>query len=231
MPEAKEERDDAETLEGLIRRSTKDKEIEDKNTGEVLLYNGKEACSLVMTRLMLAKLKVSVIETFAPGLSQWDLVYSSELHGFSLNTLMAKSQKEIDNGCFVLSVIEDGGTEEEYERVFGAVLFNRLEYRPGSYGSATTSLFRFKTPRRQNTENEINSILNVYHARTEENRFCIVARREYLAFGCSGGVFGLMLNKTLCGGESHTVDTFRNERLTHKEKFKIKQVELWHIEI
>ncbi|KAH9385953.1 uncharacterized protein NEMAJ01_0849 [Nematocida major] len=196
-----------------------------------LTYMGEAARSHTMTHTMIQKLRLGVVDTLVPGSGEWSLVYSSEMHGYSLNTLMRNAKNGPQKGCFILSVLEDFGTQEEYERVFGAVFFEPLRFEKASYGTIDTALFRFKTPRAQDMSKGSNAILNIYSAKSIENRrMYIIAKKEYLAFGCGNGRFGLQFEKSLQQGESHGVETFNNDTLSHRERFKISRIELWHVE-
>ncbi|KAI5186614.1 hypothetical protein NEHOM01_1582 [Nematocida homosporus] len=199
---------------------------------EYLMYGAQEISSFVMTQCMVQKLKTTLIDILLPGASGLSLVYSSELHGFALSTLMSKAQEGPSGGCFILAIMEDDSSSEEYQRVFGAIFTNRLEYQRTSFGTSNTTLFRFSTPRKQCTQGAYNSILNLYGVHGGgESSFYIMAKKEYLAFGCSDARFGLVLAKDLLRGESHPVDTFRNERLSHNEAFNIRQIELWYVRV
>ncbi|KAI5190805.1 hypothetical protein NEMIN01_1207 [Nematocida minor] len=195
-----------------------------------LMYKEEYVRSFTLTQYMIQKLRGSLINSFVPGAVGWTLLYSSEMHGYSLNTLISQAMKGPSRGCFILSVIEDLCTQSEYERVFGVVFFEKLRYENSSFGTGDTSLFRFRTPREQNMGAGPNALLNIYSANTGiEKRMYIMAKREYLAFGCGSGKFGLRLEKTLLQGESNAVETFNNEVLSHREKFNIRQIELWHV--
>lgn len=196
----------------------------------VLELNGENRMSFAMTQHMIEKLRIALIDRCLPGANGMSLVYSSEKHGYSLSTLMNYSGQGPATGYFVLAIMEESTTPTEYERVFGAFFANRLEYRRTSYGNLNTALFRFSTPKKQSTLGEYNSLLRIYSTNTGiEGGFYIMAKKEYIAFGCSNAKFGLVLDKTLRQGESHPVETFNNETLSHQEKFFIKQIELWHV--
>lgn len=226
---ADEQKDTVRSLSDLIEISTNDP---DQAVIQKRFLMHKDECvqSFTLTHYMIQKLKGGIINRFVPGSIGWSLIYSSELHGYSLNTLISYSMKAPSRGCFVLSVIEDLSTSSEYERVFGAVFFEKLRYENASFGTSDTSLFRFRTPRNQDISVGPNTLLNVYTAKTEENRrMYIVSKREYLAFGCGDGRFGLRLERTLLQGESHPVETFGNETLSHRERFNIRRIELWYV--
>ncbi|KAI5166473.1 hypothetical protein NEIG_01725 [Nematocida sp. ERTm5] len=199
-----------------------------------LTYKKEAVRSFTMTYNMIQKLKGGIIDTLAPGASGWSLLYSSELHGYSLNTLISSAMAGPARGCFILSIIENVCTSHEYERVFGAVFCEQLKYKNTSYGTQNTSLFRFKTPRRQDMSTCPNAILSIYNTpskNTEDRCMYIMTKKDYLAFGCGDGKFGLQLDRSLLRGESHAVETFSNEVLSHTPRFNVSRVELWHVRI
>ncbi|KAI5159247.1 hypothetical protein NEAUS03_0132 [Nematocida ausubeli] len=199
-----------------------------------LTYKNEAVRSFTMTQNMIQKLRVGIINTLAPGASGWSLVYSSELHGYSLNTLISNATKGPSRGCFILSIIENVCTHDEYERVFGAIFCEQLKYKNISYGTQSTALFRFKTPRGQDISSCANAILQVYNTpckNIEDRCMYIIGKRDYLAFGCGGGKFGLQLDRSLLHGESNKVETFSNEILSHSTRFNISRIELWHVRI
>ncbi|OAG29090.1 hypothetical protein NEDG_01229 [Nematocida displodere] len=216
-------------LDNLIKRrrsvDLKDSEL----SRRYLTYKGKEIDSVTMSMTMIRKIKMRLIDSLVPGSSGWSLVYSTDVHGYALSTLMANAQQGPSNGCYVLVCLEDGASESEYERVFGAVFTTRMVYKTAPFGTPSTALFVFKTPRDQNPSGSFNTMLNVYSADGDEKGFYIMAKKSYIAFGCSHGRFGLLLNQTMLQGQSHPVDTFKNERLSLKDKFGVRHLELWHV--
>lgn len=226
---AGEQKESVRNLSDLIEKSTNDP---DQTLVQKRYLMHKEECvrSFTLTQYMIQKLRGGLINRFMPGSSGWSLIYSSEIHGYSLNTLIACSMKGPPRGCFILSVIEDLFTPSEYERVFGAVFFEALRYEKFSFGTSDTVLFRFKTPRNQDISVGPNTLLSVYGMKdSAEKKMYIMAKKEYLAFGCGNGRFGLRLEKSLLQGESHRVETFENDILSHKERFNVRSIELWHV--
>ncbi|KAI5189006.1 hypothetical protein NECID01_0361 [Nematocida sp. AWRm77] len=225
----KEERTLGREIREEASRSKSAGEESKKPTGCFLSYKHSPVCSFTMTSRMVEMLNKQAVLPLLPGSSEWSLVYSSEKHGFSLSTLIGLSRKRSRmGGVFILSVLEYNTSSTEYERVFGAVFSTSLDYAAAPYGDVHTSLFRFST-RREEEEKSMRVELSLYPACAQEKGFYIMSKTDYLAFGCSNARFGLRLERTLLSGESHEVSTFQNERLSHKNKFMIKQVELWHI--
>lgn len=67
------------------------------------------------------------------------------------------------------------------------------------------------------------------YAATDKNTYFCNSSPDFLAFGCSNGYYGLLLNSDLQTGESHKVDTFDNEILASSTKFMISEIEVWHL--
>ncbi|KAI5179837.1 hypothetical protein NEOKW01_0300 [Nematocida sp. AWRm80] len=228
--EKKTERATGVTLEESIKESTLAKYAEISLPKRYLVYQGNEIVSHTMNAHMVKKIKLGLLDSFRPEASRWSLVYSSEKHGYLLSTLFSMSASVPVSGCYLLSIIEEATTKDAYENVFGALFFNRIQCKASAFGTAETTLFRFRTPRKQNTTDCPNSILTTYSGNSQGNGVYIMAKKDYLAFGCSNAKFGLRLEKSLLQGESHPVITYNNERLSHHEKFNIKQIELWSIQ-
>lgn len=232
MSKKKKEEQSEESLQRIIEQQSRNTDAyqDEILPKRYLLHGESDAVSFAMTPHMIEKLRVALIDRCLPGASGLSLIYSTEKHGYSLSTLISCAARGPSSGHFVLVIMEDAASSSEYERVFGAFFMNRLEYRRTSYGNTHTTLFRFSTPKKQSTLGECNSLLRVYSTNAElEGGFYIMAKKEYLAFGCSNARFGLVLDKTLRHGESHPVETFNNETLSYQEKFLIKQAELWHV--
>lgn len=224
------------SLERIIKYAHREDYINYGLAQDYLTHRDEEVCSQTMTAEMVAKIKLGLADTLVPGSKGWSLVYSTEKHGYSLGTLMTKAKSMPRSGHYILACLESAGTEKEYERVFGAAFHGRLEYNAMSFGTPGSALFRFRTykPRDQGTERAgkqegHGTMLSVYTATPESTGFYIMAKKTYLAFGCSNARFGLMLDQSLLKGESHPVSTYNNERLSHRDKFTIKKLELWHI--
>lgn len=234
MEDTREERKEGnKTLEWIVREDNKKEAGLTEKRPVVaayrLLYRNAPTCSFSMTSGMAETLAKKVVAQMLPGTAEWTLVYSSEKHGFSLNTLMRQSgQRKEQGGVFILSIMEHASSAGEYERVFGAIFSTKLEYSATPYGDVHTKLFRFSTRRAEGED--LKTTLHVYQAQPQEKGFYIMTKADYLAFGCSDARFGLRLEKTLLSGESHEVSTFHNDRLSHKNRFLVKQAELWHVQ-
>jgi len=141
----------------------------------------------------------------------WRLVYSSELHGFSINTLYNKSRQE--NGPALLII-------KDYENnIFGAYTSDSWKINPGYYGNGECFLFHLSpdTPE--------------FYMATMNNTFFMCARRDLIAIGGGrSGNFGLFIDSELLNGSTGHCETFNNKSLTKKEDFKIYGMEIWTLE-
>ncbi|XP_067666112.1 nuclear receptor coactivator 7-like isoform X3 [Haliotis asinina] len=136
----------------------------------------------------------------------WNLIYSTELHGFSLKTLY-RDMCHVDSP--ILLVVADTSNN-----VFGAVTNCAFKLSDHFYGTGESFLYTFYPE------------FKVFHW-TGENNFFIKGNKESLAIGAGQGQFGLWLDGDLYHGRSHRCDTFDNDVLTDKEDFVLKGLEAW----
>ncbi|EAT46083.1 AAEL002705-PA [Aedes aegypti] len=136
----------------------------------------------------------------------WSLVFSTSLHGFSLNSLYRKMHK-LESP--ILIVIED--TEHN---VFGALTSCSLHVSDHFYGTGESLLYKF------------NPHFKVFHW-SGENLYFIKGNPESLAIGAGDGKFGLWLDGDLNQGRSQYCSTYSNEPLAPQEDFVIKTLECW----
>lgn len=140
---------------------------------------------------------------------KWDLVFSIFHHGRSLNILREFQSKFTPP---FLIVIQDCG-----DRVFGVLFEDKLDVRKGVFGNRYTFLYRLIKD--ENTFVKYEAVDN----------FICHSTNSFVAFGCSDGYYGLLLDSDLNTGESHKVDTFQNDVLGYNQKFLIKEIEMWSI--
>ncbi|XP_046563270.1 oxidation resistance protein 1-like isoform X2 [Haliotis rubra] len=136
----------------------------------------------------------------------WNLIYSTELHGFSLKTLY-RDMCHVDSP--ILLVVADTSNN-----VFGAVTNCAFKLSDHFYGTGESFLYTFYPE------------FKVFHW-TGENNFFIKGNKESLAIGAGQGQFGLWLDGDLYHGRSHRCETFDNDVLTDKEDFVLKGLEAW----
>ncbi|XP_048250781.1 oxidation resistance protein 1-like isoform X3 [Haliotis rufescens] len=136
----------------------------------------------------------------------WNLIYSTDLHGFSLKTLY-RDMCQVDSP--ILLVVADTSNN-----VFGAVTNCAFKLSDHFYGTGESFLYTFYPE------------FKVFHW-TGENNFFIKGNKESLAIGSGQGQFGLWLDGDLYHGRSHRCDTFDNDVLTDREDFVLKGLEAW----
>ncbi|XP_062716642.1 dentin sialophosphoprotein isoform X5 [Aedes albopictus] len=136
----------------------------------------------------------------------WSLVFSTSLHGFSLNSLYRKMHK-LESP--ILIVIEDTD-----HNVFGALTSCSLHVSDHFYGTGESLLYKF------------NPHFKVFHW-SGENLYFIKGNPESLAIGAGDGKFGLWLDGDLNQGRSQYCSTYSNEPLAPQEDFVIKTLECW----
>jgi len=136
----------------------------------------------------------------------WTLVFSTSLHGFSLNSLYRKMNK-VESP--VLIVIQD--TENN---VFGALTSCSLHVSEHFYGTGESLLYKF------------NPSFKVFHW-SGENLYFIKGNPDGLAIGAGDGKFGLWLDGDLNQGRSQSCSTYASEPLAPEEDFVIKTLECW----
>ncbi|XP_070509947.1 nuclear receptor coactivator 7 isoform X8 [Chironomus tepperi] len=136
----------------------------------------------------------------------WSLVFSTSLHGFSLNSLYRKMHK-LESP--ILIVIEDTD-----HNVFGALTSCSLHVSDHFYGTGESLLYKF------------NPTFKVFHW-SGENLYFIKGNPESLAIGAGDGRFGLWLDGDLNQGRSQSCSTYSNEPLAPQEDFVIKTLECW----
>ncbi|KAJ6223366.1 hypothetical protein RDWZM_001911 [Blomia tropicalis] len=136
----------------------------------------------------------------------WTLIYSTSIHGFSLNTLY-REMKHVDTP--VLFIIED-----TFGAKFGSLLSTTLQPSDHFYGTGETFLFTFYPD-------------FACYPWTGENLFFIKGNADSFSVGAGEGNFGLWLDGDLYHGSSHPCKTFGNTTLSSGEDFVVKSIECW----
>lgn len=160
--------------------------------------------------------------------TKWNLVYSLEQHGVSLNTLYHRAQA-IKTGLML--VIKDTGGS-----LFGAYLSDSLRPSVGYYGTGQCFLWKSlcngdKAVTHESTGTssagaESESQVQVYHA-TGINEYLIHSEVNFIALGGGDGAFGLWIDQELLNGFSNPCPTFNNPCLSTTPQFKCQGLELW----
>ncbi|ELQ76846.1 Oxidation resistance protein [Trachipleistophora hominis] len=173
-----------------------------------LLYKGRAYESTILCRKIIFELLENVECKFKVAES-WHLVYSSVEHGFSLRTMVDNLSKS--RPPFILICRENEGN------TFGVFINDKICFKSTLSGKINTFLFKME-----------NGQVKVFKYSGNLPYFCLCSP-SFIGFGCSEGKFGLLFNSTLLTGSSSRVTTFNNEVLSRKEKFAVKQIEVWTI--
>ncbi|KAF4526546.1 hypothetical protein B566_EDAN015595 [Ephemera danica] len=168
----------------------------------------------------------------------WTLVFSTSLHGFSLNSMFRKMAK----------------LESPILLVFGALTSCALKVSDHFYGTGESFLFRFVPPAAPSppppptstgSESESNGsssptpqqasspkpeqgpgTLQVFDW-SGDNIYFIKGNNESLAIGSGDGKFGLWLDGDLYQGRTQPCSTYNNVALVEGEDFVVKTLECW----
>jgi len=138
------------------------------------------------------------------AIKDWVLVYSTDQHGYSLRTFLARAERASST---LLLVLDSGGA------VFGG--FVSQPWRKGHHYFGTGESFLL----------QVHPRFAVYRW-TSANDFFAIAEPNYLALGGGGG-YGLHLDSCLEQGSSAKCDTFNNECLASAPEFRCVKLELW----
>lgn len=140
--------------------------------------------------------------------SNWNLLYSTEKHGFSLQTLYRKAAGVSPT---ILVVREFGGY------VFGAYCSEPWRIAPRFYGTGESFVFQIEPD-------------TVYYPwkreHKERNDFFMYGSISSIGVGGTGH-FALSMDGELEYGHSGVCDTFGSPCLASSEEFKITTLELW----
>ncbi|XP_077432577.1 TLD domain-containing protein 2 isoform X1 [Vanacampus margaritifer] len=139
---------------------------------------------------------------------QWQLVYSTAVHGSSLKTLY-RNMAGLDSP--VLLVVKD-----MQKKVFGAFSSDPFRVSKYCYGTGETFLFTF------------NPDFQAYKW-TGENSYFVSGNLESLHLGGGGGEFGLWIDADLYRGSSFSCPTFHNAPLSTQKDFIIQDLEVWTV--
>uniref|UniRef100_F7FWY9 TLDc domain-containing protein n=1 Tax=Ornithorhynchus anatinus TaxID=9258 RepID=F7FWY9_ORNAN len=136
----------------------------------------------------------------------WTLLFCTARDGFSLRTLYRMME---GLSVAVLLVVRDTGGQ-----IFGAFSSTAIRVSSCFYGTGETFLFSFSPE------------LKVFKW-TGSNSFFVKGDVDQLAIGSGSGRFGLWLDGDLNHGGSSPCATFDNEVLSHREEFRIQELEAW----
>ncbi|OQS02280.1 hypothetical protein THRCLA_05335 [Thraustotheca clavata] len=139
-------------------------------------------------------------------LCKWKLLYSTDIHGSSLQSLLilAKAQSP------TLIVVQD-----EKNVIFGGFATDEWHPALNYYGTGEAFLFTF----------EQGSTVKKYPWSRKNNYFQLVSEDALIMGG--GGSFGIYLDADLMGGSTGACDTFSSKPLVSREHFVCTKLELW----
>ena len=142
--------------------------------------------------------------------STWNLVYSTQRDGISMQTLLRKARGRSPT----VLVVRDMG-----KAVFGAYCSEPWHLAPRYYGTGETFVFQLSP--KQVVWHWWSKKMDV-----QQNDYFMWGSSEALAVGGAGG-YALWLDAELSHGISRSSLTFGNDSLSSTEEFRIGAVELW----
>lgn len=147
-------------------------------------------------------------EVFPPRLcgTEWRLVFSTGLHGFSLNSLYRRCQDETSPTLLVIQDTKDC--------VFGALMSSPLKLCEHFYGTGESFLFTCQPQFR-------------WFAWSGENQLFSRGNIDSFLVGAGDGRFGLYVDSSLYQGRTQSCETYNNDPLTPAEDFVLKKLECW----
>ncbi|OQR85392.1 hypothetical protein ACHHYP_11880 [Achlya hypogyna] len=139
-------------------------------------------------------------------LCKWKLLYSTDVHGSSLQSLMilAKAQSP------TLVVVQD-----DQQVVFGGFATDEWHQALNYYGTGEAFLFTFE-----------NGATVKKYPWSRQNTYFQLCSEDALIMG-GGGNFGLYLDADLVQGSTGACDTFASKPLVAREQFVCAKVEVW----
>ncbi|KAF0699134.1 Aste57867_10290 [Aphanomyces stellatus] len=139
-------------------------------------------------------------------LCKWKLLFSNEVHGSSLTTLLLLCKAQSPT---IILLKEDHGT------VFGGFASDAWHHSANYYGNGESFIFRF-TP--------LGKLEQFVWSR--KNNYFQLCTDESLVLG-GGNAFGLYLDSDLVHGTTGKCDTFGSNPLVPGETFSCTHVEVW----
>jgi hypothetical protein len=182
-----------------------------------LTYKNTEYRTTVLSKHITLRLREAFDDKYKYA-GRWELLFSTYEHGRSYQ-MMLKSVERRTWPFVLVCETADGD-------LLGAFFEDRLEIRRHAYGKCST--FLFCTGMNRQKEKMAPDDVMIFHT-TSNNNINILCTPDFLAFGCSDGQFGLLINRSLQDGETHSVTTFENDPLASKERFEISHLEIWSI--
>ena len=159
--------------------------------------------------------EVASLASALPGrrkLSQWQLLYSSEADGFSLQTLYRAGAHASRS---VLVVQDFSGY------VFGAYCTEALRVNPRYQGNGECFVFQMRPHRLKYDWHKVPDT-------ESRNDFFMMVSQDSIGIG-GAPHFAFWLDSDLLYGNSGVCHTFSSPCLSGTEDFKVKAVELWQV--
>ncbi|KAF9263165.1 TLD-domain-containing protein [Marasmius fiardii PR-910] len=194
---------------GRGREETMGRLIERKMNGAVELKGRKESTDPVLDRVLAEK-----IRSHLPPLSRlhrsWNLLYSLDQHGISLNTLYAKSESSSSSSSSsgLLGPTKVGALlviKDSCDTSFGVFLSDGLKRGDGRSYSGSGESFMWRYP-------ESGGSVEIFKW-TGKNEYVALCGDVFLSFGGGDGTYGLYVNENLLEGSSAPCPTFDNPPL------------------
>lgn len=182
-----------------------------------LLHGEQEYHTSLLSSDTLLKLRESLEDKYKYA-SCWRLLFSTFEHGCSYKALL--ESLDTHSWPFLLVCRTQEGD------VLGAFFEDKVQISTSPYGQS--SVFLFTTTKHGESGALVDSSELIVFPQTG-NGISIYCSPDFLAFGCSNGCFGLLINKSLLDGETHRVETFQNDPLASGERFLIQHLEVWLI--
>ncbi|CAK4770963.1 unnamed protein product [Aphanomyces euteiches] len=176
---------------------------------ESIAIQNQFTAKLIGTSSILSGANLSELNEVLPitcQLCKWKLLFSNEVHGSSLNSLLMLCKGQSPT---LLVLKEDNGT------IFGGFASDVWHTSANYYGNGESFIFRF-TPLGK---------LEKY-SWSRKNNYFQLCNEESLVMG-GGNSFGLYLDADLVHGTTGKCDTYSSEPLVPGENFACTHVEVW----
>ncbi|KAI9328690.1 TLD-domain-containing protein [Zopfochytrium polystomum] len=178
----------------------------------VRLVTEEKVESLVLTQQIADDLR-SHLPPLLREASRWKLLYSTDHHGISMNTMYRKCEEEAE-GAPVMLVLRDS-----MNGIFGGFASEAFKVHTGYYGNGSCFLWK-----------KCQDETKVFGA-TGANDYLILSQTNFIAMGGGEGHFGLWIDGEFYNGHSGPCLTFNNEQLSCKPEFEVVVVEIWGFEL
>lgn len=136
----------------------------------------------------------------------WVLLYSTEVHGISINTMYTRTR---DKGPVFIFI------QDSHRNIFGGFASESLHIARGYYGTGESFLFKLQPT------------LSVYPW-PNTNQFFILSSENFISMGGGEtGKYGFWVDADFHKGSTGYCETFHNPALSDKETFECLILEVW----